>query len=204
NTNDFEKKTNEDDADWSDIQSLFAALHDDTRISDPAMWRANLESIFDAEVFLKYLAINTVIQNWDTYGIMTHNYYLYNNPDNSKLTWIPWDNNEALQNGKMGGALALDFSNIQTGSWPLIEYLYADDGYKAKYDQFLKEIIDGPFEVSSIQAIYTKYSALVEPYVTSEREGYTFLNGSGDFQQAILELNQHVLVRKLAVEGYLN
>ena len=28
------------------------------------------------------------------------NYYLYNNSDTSKLTWIPWDNNEALQDGK--------------------------------------------------------------------------------------------------------
>jgi len=204
NTNDFEKKTNEDDADWSDIESLFSVLHDGTRTSDPATWRANLESGFDTEVFLKYLAINTVIQNWDTYGIMTHNYYLYSNPDNTKLTWIPWDNNEALQVGKMGGALALDFSNIQSGGWPLIEYLYADDIYKAKYDQYVKETIEGPFEVNTVQALYTKYAALVEPYVTSERAGYTFLNNSSDFQMAVSELNQHVVNRKTAVESYLS
>ena len=41
-----------------------------------ATWRANLETVIDTNVFLKYLAVNTVVQNWDTYGRMTHNYYL--------------------------------------------------------------------------------------------------------------------------------
>ncbi len=200
----FEKKTNEDEADWSDIQDLFSALHDESRISNPENWRMNLDAVFDTDIFLKYLAVNTVIQNWDTYGVMTHNYYLYNNPDNGKLCWIPWDNNEALQDGKMGGALALDFSNLQNSKWPLIEFLYADNVYKAKYDQYVKEAVAGPFEVSAIQTIYANYTSLVEPYVTSERSGYSFLNAGGDFQQAVSELNQHVVNRKEAVNSYLN
>lgn len=58
------------------------------------------------------------MQNWDTYGRMTHNYYLYNNPESGKLEWIPWDNNEALQDGKMGGALSLSLSEVGV-NWPL-------------------------------------------------------------------------------------
>ena len=120
----FVKKTNEDEADFSDIQSLFTALHADNRTTEPETWRTNLESVFDTDTFLKYLAVNTVIQNWDTYGRMTHNYYLYNNPDAEKLSWIPWDNNEALQQGNMQGSLALDFSDLNDTEWPLIGYLY--------------------------------------------------------------------------------
>jgi len=112
-SNDFTKKTNEDIADWSDIKALFTALHDTTRTTESSTWRVNLEKVFDVNHFLKYLALNGIIQNWDTYGRMTHNYFLYNNPENSKLTWIPWDNNEAFQDGKQGGALALDFSNLE-------------------------------------------------------------------------------------------
>ncbi len=204
NETDFEKKTNEDDEDWTDIKALFTALHDETRSSDPALWRTNLESVFDTDVFLKYLAINTVIQNWDQYGRMTQNFYLYNNPDNGKLTWIPWDYNEALQNGKMGGGLALDFSNLETGAWPLIEYMYADDVYKAKYDEFVEETIDGVFETDAIQAAYANYYSLIESYATSEIAGYTFLNSSSDFQQAVSELNAHANNRAIAVNNYLN
>ncbi len=200
----FEKKTNEDDEDWSDINALFAALHDGSRTTDAVSWRAGLDAVLNTDDFLKYLAINTVIQNWDSYGRMTQNYYLYNDPDNSKLTWIPWDMNEALQTGKIEGSLALSFSNIQSGAWPLIEYLYADNFYKAKYDGFVEETRDVFFEENTMQTLYTRYSSLIGIYATTERYGYSFLNSSSDFQQAVSVLNQHVSSRALAVTAYLD
>ena len=200
----FEKKTNEDEKDWSDILTLFAALHNDTASSNPTSWRANLEAVFDVDSFLKYLAVNGIIQNWDTYGIMAHNYYLYNDPDTARLTWIPWDNNEALQDGKQGGALTLDFTNIQVNSWPLIEKLYADEIYKGRYDDYLQEVIEYAFATSTTQALYETYSNLIEPYATTEIAGYSFLNGASDFYRAISELKTHVSHRSLAVESYLS
>jgi len=200
----YVKKNNEDEADFSDVESLLNILHDDSRTTDAATWRANLESIFDTDVFLKYLAANTIIQNWDTYGRMTHNYYLYNNPETSKLTWIPWDNNEALQEGKMGGSPALDFSDVTASQWPLIGYLYQDQVYKEKYDTYVQEVVDGSFNSSTIQALYSSYSALIEPYATSEIPGYSFLNNSSEFQMAVNELNSHVSSRATAVSNYLD
>ncbi|RTE52017.1 spore coat protein [Arenibacter aquaticus] len=200
----FVKKTNEDEVDFSDIQSVFTALHADNRLTDPVTWRTSLEAVFDTDTFLKYLAVNTVIQNWDTYGRMTHNYYLYNNPDTEKLSWIPWDNNEALQEGNQQGALNLDFSDLNSASWPLIGYLYQDDTYRAQYDAYVQEVVDNAFNVSSMQAKYSLYSALLEPYATTEIDGYTFLNSSSDFQAAISQLNSHVSARATAVSNYLN
>ena len=204
NPENFEKKTNEDEADWSDIMALFSALHDDSRTSAPALWRENLEAVFDVDVFLKYLAVNGIIQNWDTYGRMNHNFYLYNNPETAKLTWIPWDNNEALQDGKMGGALALDFSNLNSSSWPLITKIYADEVYKARYDSYLQEVIEGAFEVNSMQANYDAYSALIDPYATTERSGYSFLASESDFYNAIVTLKSHAENRLDAVNAYLS
>ncbi|WP_298551076.1 CotH kinase family protein [uncultured Algibacter sp.] len=200
----YVKKTNEDEADFSDVQALLNIINDDLRTTDADTWRANLETVFDTDVFLKYLAVNTVIQNWDTYGRMTHNYFLYNNPDTSKLTWIPWDNNEALQDGKRGGSLALDFSDLNTTEWPIIGNMYQDEVYKAKYKNYLQEVVDGAFNVSSVQVLYDLYAALIEPYAISEIDGYTFLNSSSDFQVAINQLKTHVSSRTSAVNAYLN
>jgi spore coat protein CotH len=200
----FEKKTNEDDEDWSDILALFTALHDDTATTDPATWRANLEAVFEADGFLKYLAVNGIIQNWDTYGKMPHNYYLYNNPETSKLSWIPWDNNEALQTGKQGGALNLDFSNLDSYSWPLIAKIFADEVYKTRYNDYLLEVIGDAFNTNSIQAVYDKYSALIEPYATTELSGYTYLRSSNDFYNAVQQLNLHAQSRAEAVNEYFN
>ena len=204
NEENFEKKTNEDDEDWSDIIALFDALHDDTATTAPATWRENLEAVFDVDGFLKYLAVNGIIQNWDTYGRMTHNYYLYNNPETSKLTWIPWDNNEALQEGKQGGALNLDFSNLDSSNWPLIAKLYADDVYKTRYNDYVLAVIGDSFNTNSMQAAYDSYSALIEPYATTEISGYSYLESSNDFYNAVEQLNQHAQSRAEAVEAYLN
>tara|TARA_R110001583_G_scaffold1670_2_gene12983 strand:+ start:171 stop:1637 length:1467 start_codon:yes stop_codon:yes gene_type:complete len=204
NEDGFEKKTNEDEADWTDIKSVFTALHNSNRTTDPTSWRAGLNAVLDTDVFLHYLAVNTIIQNWDTYGRMEHNYYLYNNPDNNLLTWIPWDNNEALQDGKQGGSLNLNFSDLSSNDWPLIEYLYKDDVYKATYDAYLQATINGPFETSYIQGIYDNYANLIEPYATTEVVGYTFLNGSSSFSSAISTLKSHAANRNTAVNSYLN
>ena len=200
----FVKKTNEDEADFSDVASLLAIINDGSRTTDAEAWRTNLEAVLDTDVFLKYLAVNTVIQNWDTYGRMTHNYYLYNNPDTSKLTWIPWDNNESLQFGKQGGSLPLDFSGLNASEWPLIGYMYQDSVYKTQYDAYVQEVVDGAFNVSTIQSQYATYSALIEPYATSEVTGYTFLNSSSEFQSAVNQLNAHVVSRTNAVNAYLD
>lgn len=200
----YVKKTNEDEADFSDIQSLLSILHDDERTTDAATWRTKLDAVFDTDVFLKYLAVNTIIQNWDTYGRMTHNYFLYNNPDTEKLTWIPWDNNEALQTGKQGGSLPLNFSGLSASSWPLIGYLYQDEVYRAVYDDYVREVADGAFNPTTIQSQYSSYAALIESYATSEKPGYTFLNSSTDFQSAVSTLKSHVTARVSAANNYLN
>lgn len=203
-TGEYEKKTNEDEADFSDVSSLLSILHDGSRTTDAVTWRANLETVFDTDVFLKYLAVNTVIQNWDTYGRMTHNYYLYNNPDTSKLTWIPWDNNEALQYGKQGGSLPLDFSGLSSTTWPIIGYMYSDDVYKAKYDTYVQEVVNDAFNASTIQALYATYETLVEPYATTEVSGYTFLSSSASFYSAVSTLKSHVTSRASVVNSYLD
>jgi|JI10StandDraft_1071094.scaffolds.fasta_scaffold2071716_1 spore coat protein H len=59
------------------------------------------------------------------------------------------------------------------------------------------------FETNQTQALYEKYSALVAPYATTERTGYTFLNSSNDFYSAITTLKSHVASRAAAIRAYL-
>ena len=104
----------------------------------------------------------------------------------------------------MGGSLPLNFSGLNSSSWPIIGYMYQDEVYKEKYDAYVEEVINGAFNETTVQALYTKYAALVEEYATSEVSGYTFLNSSSDFQSAVSTLKAHATSRKNAVEAYLN
>ena len=99
----FPKKSNQKKADFSDVEAAITALH---ALPGPgnAAWRTALEARFDADLFLRWLAVNTAVQNWDAYGGMAHNYYLYGDPgQKGRLRWIPWDHNLALGAGFGGG-----------------------------------------------------------------------------------------------------
>lgn len=199
---DFEKKTNEDEADWSDIQELYDALHASTRTSDVETWKTNLESVFDVDGFLRYLAANNTIQNWDTYGQMTHNYYLYHDPADDLIKWIAWDNNEAFTDGGPRDPLSLEMSEVGT-DWPMISYIVNVDEYRAIYDGYLQDFIDGPFLPSKMETQYFGYDMLIANSATSEISGYTFLTNSGDYSNAVSEIISHCSDRTNAVNAYL-
>jgi spore coat protein CotH len=202
NASQMELKTNEDSANYSDVKALYDIINSSTRTSDVETWKTNLEKVFNVDGFLKYLAANNTIQNWDTYGRMTHNYYLYNNPDNGLLTWIPWDNNEAFQVGKQGGALSFSMSEVGTG-WPLINYIIAQPEYLAIYKTYLKKFIDEVFIPADMVSTYSTYYDLLKEYAYAEETGYTFLRNDSEFDQAVAILKTHVQSRKDAVNSYL-
>lgn len=201
---DFEKKTNEDFQSWGDIQALYDALHANTRNTDLEKYKTNLEGVFDVDGFLRWLAACTTMQNWDTYGQMTHNYYLYHDPADDLIKWIPWDNNEAFQNGKREGAYGFDFSGLQASEWPLIGYLIDIPEYKSTYDTYITEFINGVFDPSAMQVRYERDYGVIESSATAEVSGYTFLSGSASFSSAVNTLISHCSSRKSAANSYLD
>ncbi len=203
NSYEMQKKTNEELNDYSDVQSLYDIINDDERTSNTEAWKSSLENVLNINGFLKWLAANTVIQNWDTYGRMSHNYYLYNNPESGKLTWIPWDNNEAFQYGKQGGALSLSLNEVGAG-WPLISYIINDAVYKQTYETYLQQFIDEVFNPDKMIATYDSYYELLKDFAYAEENGFSFISSASEFDQAVATLKTHVQSRNEAVTSYLN
>lgn len=202
---DFEKKTNEDEADWSDIQELYDILHASTRTSNEAQWKTNLETVFDVQGFLKYLAVNNTIQNWDTYANMTHNYYLYHDPADGLIKWIVWDNNESFNSG--GGranAVSLEMNEVGT-DWPLISFLMDVPSYQEDYKAYLKDFNDNYYTPTKMDAIYDTMSYLIYTSATTENANYTNLTGGiSGFASAISTIKTHCSTRNSVVDSYLN
>ena len=204
----YDKETNQEEADYSDLTALVEILNSNLRLSDSAAWRAELEGILNVDEFIRYLAVNTVVQNWDTYGVMTHNYYLYTDPESGLINWIPWDNNMALQSspGGNGGAApagrnvaganaqrpggpgqsAPSISLDEIGNnWPMIRNLLDDDVYAQKYALAVEDVITDVFTAEKMSAVYDNYAALIEAYVNKE----TSQAGITRFSDAITTLN---------------
>ena len=203
----FEKENNEDAADWSDIEALYTALHADTRTTDPEQWRADLEVVFDVDTFLNWLAVSAVAQNWDTYGAMAHNYYLYNNPATGQLVWLPWDHNMTFGSGGggmggrggMGGGMGrgnVTFDKADVGEgWPLIRFLLDDPVYSERYLAFLAQTSES-FDAGQLTARVEALAEMLRPFVAAAGE-------ETQFDTAVTQLISTLAERDTAVRDFL-
>ena len=105
----LEKKTNEDENDWSDVEQLMAVLDstDDDVIDQIA-------ELVDIDAFLAFTAATVMVGHWDSFSGNANNYYFYRDPTSNKFFFLPWGpddtfSNENIVNGRiqpaMGGSL---------------------------------------------------------------------------------------------------
>lgn len=190
----FEKKNHKDEADWSDIRALYDVLHAETRTSDPAAWRADLEAIFDVDGFLEWLGIAAVVGHGDTYGAAGHNFYLYNDPATGKLTWFSWDHNVTFRQ-ELIPFLVLDKS-IVTDAWPLIRFLLDDPVYWNRYVELMAENAATVLAPDALLARIRQHAEVLAPVATREMS-------QEEYDAAVQKLVDFVQARAVDVEAFL-
>jgi hypothetical protein len=185
----FPKKTNEKQANFADVEAAIAALH---AAPGPgrAEWRSALEARFDADLFLRWLAASTVVQNWDAYGTFAHNYYLYGDPgQQGRLRWIPWDHNFALGAGFGGFGGSDDILQTKKGNqWPLISRLMADEVYASRYREHLARALEGLFAPEAATARVRQLHTLIASSVAGdhgERPSHTTISSPAAFERSV-------------------
>jgi spore coat protein H len=185
---DFPKRTNAADEDWTDVDDAIAVLNEAT--GDREVWRRRLEARFDVGTFLRWLALNTLVGNNDAYGgLSAHNYYVYGSPRHrDRLFWIPWDHDLAVPSttggigggggfagggggigGPGGGAgqtTTLDLFHTRIGSdWPLIRRLLDDPVFRAAYRSQVEELLNTVLEPARVSARVRAEYERIAPYV---------------------------------------
>lgn len=193
----FPKRTNRNDEDWTDIEDAIAAVN--APRADRAAWRQRIEARFDVNGFLRWLAANTVVGNFDAYGgLSAHNYYLYGSPRHrDRLFWIPWDHDLAISGSGIGGgggaAGTVDlFHQSINASWPLIRFFMDDPVYRAAYRAHVEDLVNTSLEPGRVGAILRSEQARIAPFVIGaegEVAGRTFVGGAAQFDAALLGAN---------------
>lgn len=132
------------------------------------------EKYIDVEEALKYIALNAVTGNMDSYlGGNKQNYYLYE--DDGVFSILPWDYNMAF--GGMGSADVLIDEPTQgaLSERPLIAKLLANEEYKAKYHEIVSEMINGYLADDTFQARMDELDSMISSYVKADPSAfYTF------------------------------
>lgn len=209
----FVKKTNQEEADYSDVQALIAALNDTSVTGDA--YRSALEATLDVDGFLRFLALNSALVDGDAYGCKAENYYLYGVPDaEGRLTFVPTDFNEALRGSVVScgstktTAMADTPADLYFGflgeTMPLITRPLGDATYRERYRVLLGEALQGAFAVDAFAARARELHDLIAPYVVGdegEQPGYTNIDSPEAFEQSVDQLVAHVTARHVVVAG---
>ena len=115
--------------------------------SDVALFRSRIGTYLDVEEFLRFVAVNALIANTDSYLNGTHNFYLYLDPKDDKFRFIPWDQDLSMGSRNIGGG-ALDVMQPYRGDQPLIYWLLDDPVVAARYRVIVRELAATVFNAS--------------------------------------------------------
>lgn len=89
---DFEIKMNDTEESWATFIHFLDVLNN----TSEEHFADEIQKVFDVNLFLHVLAVDVLLNNWDSYLDNQRNWYLYHEPASGKMQWIPWDYNLAL------------------------------------------------------------------------------------------------------------
>ncbi|MFC5703869.1 CotH kinase family protein [Cohnella faecalis] len=135
------------------------------------------EKVLDVENALKYIALNAVTYNMDSYlGSNKQNYYLYE--DDGIFSVLPWDYNMAFGGMGGGGGSSILIDEPTQGAVserPLVSKLLAVDKYKTNYHEIIAKMIEGYLSDDKFEARVKEIQELISPYVKQDpRPFYTY------------------------------
>ena len=138
----------------------------------------DLETYFNVDKILRYLAAHTFVVNLDSYSSnMAQNYYIYER--DGQITILPWDYNLAwggFQNGSASSVINFPIdtpvSGVEMSSRPLIEKLFANVKYLERYHNYLQKLIDNYFANGKFAEKVNSLDALISDYVKNDATAF--------------------------------
>ena len=161
----LQKKTNEADADWSDIDAVVTALQDPS----PAGLEA-LADIIDLDRFLTFWAVEVLIGHWDGYAGNRNNFYVYRELD-APFVFIPWGADQVFTS--TDGPFD-DFVSPPsvTAHGAIAHRLYRDDAMRAAYVDRLKQLLDTVWNEEELLDLADEMAAIVQQHGLVKRRAY--------------------------------
>ena len=161
----MEKKTNEDEDDWSDVAAVMAALQDPSDAGLEA-----LGEIVDLDRFLSFWATEVLVGHWDGYTGDRNNYHFYREPD-GKFVFLPWGADDTFH-------LKDDpnpFDNISDPPPSVLALtaipnrLYNTPEWWVKYVARLKELLNSAWDEEELLASVDEIAAIVQANALPEK-----------------------------------
>lgn len=140
------KQTNEDEDDFTDIIEFCRVLSE----AEPgdADYEANVRSVLDVDVFLRWMAVSAIVAHWDSpYTDHGHNYVMYNDPDTNLFNIIAWDLNGTFiyNNDHDDLNYRKHYTHIRSTKFPSINKILNHPVFGAQYFREIDNLLNTLF-----------------------------------------------------------
>lgn len=167
----------------------------------------DLETCFDTDAILRYLAAHTVVVNLDSYSsTMAQNYYLYER--GGRLTVLPWDYNLAWGGFQSGDAsdvinfpIDTPVSGVAMTDRPLLNQLLSNQDYLARYHDHLNTLIQNYFTSGHFTTKIQALNTLISDYVKKDATAFCTYE---EYQTAVASFIELGNLRAESIQGQLN
>jgi PKD repeat protein len=173
----YGKATNEEAADYGDVLNLIYTV-DGVAYGTPDAFAEAVEEVLNVDSFLRYMAVVTALDNWDSYPYTGNNYYLFNNAGPGRFEWIPWDltwggNVQAPLFGQQGPGL------VERA--PLYDNAFQVERYRVYYAGYLDLLARWWFTYENVSTLAARYHQMIAPYVTQATGDKVFFGDTAMF-----------------------
>ena len=154
----IEKKNNEDENDWSDVEAVVAALQDPSDTGLEALGRE-----VDMDRFLSFWATEALVGHWDGYAGNRNNYWFYREPG-GKFVFIPWgvDGTFHLEKDPNVFDHVTEPPPSVLALAAIANRLYNDPEWQARYVAALKNVLDTAWDEAELLALADTMAAIVK------------------------------------------
>jgi spore coat protein H len=155
----FQRKTNHEDLDRSDIEALVPAMS----TSDDDLLAA-LEPLIDVDAFIDMWATELLIMHADGYARNTNNFYLYRESQSGRFNFIPWGIDSIMF---ADTTLSWEDELPPTSVWAegvLSRRLYHHPETRARYYDRLETLLDD-WDETALVAEIDRMEELIAPHV---------------------------------------
>lgn len=165
----IELKTNEEEDDWSRFIQFIKVINK-VGLSD-MRYEESINRYFNAEDYLKVLAIDKILINWDSYYEHGRNFYIYDEPSKDIFHWIPWDYNLSFADQSGPSLITSDWGEKK----PLIDNLLDRPVFLKMYIDAYMGILDNNFTADRLFPLIDKTDSLIMQSVDDDfHKFYTY------------------------------
>jgi len=163
----YELKTNKDSADYTALLNFINVLNN----LPASYFPCAIQEVFDVDLFLRNIALEILMGQWDGYAYNKNNYYLYQREGDGKFVYLSYD---------LDNTFGIDWFNINWAqrniyAWspsnqarPLYTKLLAVPYFKDRFTFHLNDLLFNVWQVSELQLLLQSKQQLISSAALSD------------------------------------